>query len=80
MFLIFYEISVSIVRCPLYFCRVLFAQNGTVDVRDLRELQGMGLLLGSFPVSWKENKKTLYYIAGKHVSVHLSTKMMQRYK
>lgn len=41
MLLMFYKIGVRIVKCLLYFCCVLFAQNGPVNVKDIKELDGM---------------------------------------
>ena len=66
----------------MYFCCVLFAQNGAVYMRDLRELQGMGSALGKFTSELERKQKDFILYSSKtvHVSVHLSTKMVQRYK
>lgn len=44
----FHKIDVGRVKCLLDFCSVLFAQNCAVDVRDIKELEGVMSALRKF--------------------------------
>lgn len=50
---------------------MLFAHNGSVYVRDLKELEGRCLPLGSLPVSWKEKKRKTILHSSKTVHVSI---------
>lgn len=56
MFLMFYKTGVRIVKCSFYFCCVLFAHNSTVDLKDIKELEGMVSALGKFARELERNK------------------------
>lgn len=56
MFLMFYKTGVRIVKCLFYFCCVLFAQNSTVDLKDIKELERMVSAFGKFASEWQRQK------------------------